>query len=484
MITDFLLYSAKEFPTKTALIFENSQINYFDLNQKALSLARTLKKNKPHVISLLLSNSIDFCISFFGILYSGNICHIIPTSISDFNLANQLKLTNPSIILSNSIFQKKLSRINLNAKYTFLDITTFDFKNNPVLDYESDTPTDSSLLALILFSAGTTSVPKAVKLSHNNIENTVNRVTNYLNITCNDIDVISLPLSHSFGLGCLNCIIKSGGTAILHKNTINMPNVISSIKNYQATSFASTPTTLQQIIDNHKSLFQNSIGSIRYLLTNSSPMPNELTNNLLEILDDKKLYTYYGLTEASRSTFHLFKKNDKRINSVGKPLPEVEIKIFTDSHECLPLEHGEIYIQGPHVSPGYLSNTSNKKNLHTDWLHTGDIGYFDNDGYLFLVGRKDDMINIGGEKVFPKEIEDIIGSMKEIEEVAVKGISDKLLGQIVQVYVVTKQEMSIKDQDIVTFCKGKLENYKIPRIFTYLSKLPKNEQGKLLRSKL
>jgi long-chain acyl-CoA synthetase len=263
-----------------------------------------------------------------------------------------------------------------------------------------------------------------------------------------------------------------------------MPNVISSIKNYQATSFASTPTTLQQIIDNHKSLFQNSIGSIRYLLTNSSPMPNELTNNLLEILDDKKLYTYYGLTEASRSTFHLFKKNDKRINSVGKPLPEVEIKIFTDSHECLSLEHGEIYIQGPHVSPGYLSNTSNKKNLHTDWLHTGDIGYFDNDGYLFLVGRKDDMINIGGEKVFPKEIEDIIGSMKEIEEVAVKGISDKLLGQIVQVYVVTKQEISIKDQDIVTFCKGKLENYKIPRIFTYLSKLPKNEQGKLLRSKL
>ena len=484
MITDFLFHSAKEFPTKTALIFENSQINYFDLNQKALSLARTLKKNKPHIISLLLSNSIDFCISFFGILYSGNICHIIPTSISDFNLANQLKLTNPSIILSNSIFQKKLSRINLNAKYTFLDITTFDFKNNPVLDYESDTPTDSSLLALILFSAGTTSVPKAVKLSHNNIENTVNRVTNYLNITSNDIDVISLPLSHSFGLGCLNCIIKSGGTAILHKNTINMPNVISSIKNYQATSFASTPTTFQQIIDNHKLLFQNSIGSIRYLLTNSSPMPNELTNNLLEILDDKKLYTYYGLTEASRSTFHLFKKNDKRINSVGKPLPEVKIKIFIDSRECLPLERGEIYIQGPHVSPGYLSNTSNKKNLHTDWLHTGDIGYFDNDGYLFLVGRKDDMINIGGEKVLPKEIEDIIGSMKEIDEVAVKGISDKLLGQIVQVYVVTKQEMSIKDEDIVTFCKGKLENYKIPRIFTYLSKLPKNEQGKLLRSKL
>jgi acyl-CoA synthetase (AMP-forming)/AMP-acid ligase II len=213
-------------------------------------------------------------------------------------------------------------------------------------------------------------------------------------------------------------------------------------------------------------------------------MPNELTNDILEILDDKKLYTYYGLTEASRSTFHLFKKNDKRINSVGKPLSEVQIKIFQDNHECVPLECGEIYIKGPHVSPGYLSNSSNTNNSHNDWLHTGDIGYFDNDGYLFLVGRKDDMINIGGEKVFPKEIEDIIGSMKEIDEVAVKGIPDKSLGQIVQAYVVPEQKISIKDQDIVTFCKGKLENYKIPRIFTYLSKLPKNEQGKILRSKL
>ena len=484
MITDFLLHSAKEFPTKTALIFEDSEINYFDLNQKALSLAHTLKKNKPHVVSLLLSNSIDFCISFFGILYSGNICHIIPTSISDTNLKNQLKLTNPTLIITNSIFQKKLSRINLIEEYPSLDISTFDFNQNSIAQHESDSSLNSSTIALILFSAGTTSIPKAVQLSHNNIENTVNRVTNYLNITSNDIDVISLPLSHSFGLGCLNCIIKSGGTAILHKNTINMPNVISSIKNYHATSFASTPTTFQKIIDNHKSLFQNSINSIRYLLTNSSPMPNELTNDILEILDDKKLYTYYGLTEASRSTFHLFKKNDKRINSVGKPLSEVQIKIFQDDHECVPLERGEIYIKGPHVSPGYLSNSSNTNNSQNDWLHTGDIGYFDNDGYLFLVGRKDDMINIGGEKVFPKEIEDIIGSMKEIDEVAVKGIPDKSLGQIVQAYVVPEQKISIKDQDIVTFCKGKLENYKIPRIFTYLSKLPKNEQGKILRSKL
>ena len=107
------------------------------------------------------------------------------------------------------------------------------------------------------------------------------------------------------------------------------------------------------------------------------------------------MYTYYGLTEASRSTFHLYKKQDDKINSVGKPLPGVTIKIIRNSNECAALEHGEICIQGNHVSQGYWKTIGNNQKFENNWLHTGDIGYFDKDGYLFLVGRKDDLINIG-----------------------------------------------------------------------------------------
>jgi acyl-CoA synthetase (AMP-forming)/AMP-acid ligase II len=213
-------------------------------------------------------------------------------------------------------------------------------------------------------------------------------------------------------------------------------------------------------------------------------MPNELTNNLLDILENKNLYTYYGLTEASRSTFHLYKKQDDKINSVGKPLPGVTIKIIRNSNECAALEHGEICIQGNHVSQGYWKTIGNNQKFENDWLHTGDIGYFDKDGYLFLVGRKDDLINIGGEKVFPKEIEDILKLMEKIDDVAVKGITDALLGQIVKAFIVTKNGVHLKDDEIYSFCKGKLENYKIPRIIKFLDKLPKNDQGKLLRNKL
>ena len=479
MITNFLKNSSDQYPTKTALIFENTKINYFELNQKSQLLAKSLLKINSNIVSILLPNSIDFCISYFAIMYSGKICHIIPTSISDSNLVTQINLTKSTTIISNSIFKKKLSRTNLLENCLFLDVESFDYKENesslPIVDLSSD--------AMILFSAGTTSNPKGVKLSHKNVMSTVNRVSDYLKISNNDLDVICLPLSHSFGLGCLNCIIRSGGTAVLHKNTLNISEIINSIKNYQATSFASTPTTFQNIIDNHKLLFQTSIESIRYLLTNSSPMQPTLTNSILEILDDKKLYTYYGLTEASRSTFHLYKKNDEKIKSVGKPLPEVTVKTFSNSHECVPMETGEICIKGSHVSSGYISNTV-KTQTSEEWLHTGDIGYFDNDGYLFLVGRKDDLINVGGEKVFPKEIEDVLINLQGIDEVAIKGISDESFGQIVKAFVVRKMGVNITDNDIFSFCRGKIENYKIPKIIEYLPTLPKNEQGKLLRHKL
>jgi long-chain acyl-CoA synthetase len=480
MITNFLLNSTEKFPTKSAIIFEDTKITYSDLTSKSFSLANFLKTNSSNIISLFLSNSIDFVISYFGILASGNICHIIPPSISDSNLIHQLKLINPSLIISNKILQKKLLRTKIIPNIKFLDIESFYFENTT----NFHTKNEPTSIAMILFSAGTTSIPKAVQLSHNNVENTVNRVSSFLKITENDLDVISLPLSHSFGLGCLNCIIKSGGTVILHKNTLNMPKVISSIKDYSATSFASTPTTFQQIMDNYKSEFQNSINSIRYILTNSSPMPNELTNDLLEILKNKKLYTYYGLTEASRSTFHLYKKHDDKINSVGKPLSGVTIKIIKNSNECKSLEHGEILIKGNHVSPGYWKHIQNEQKFENNWLHTGDIGYFDKDGYLFLVGRKDDLINVGGEKVFPKEIEDVLKQIDEIDDVAVKGIPDKLLGQIIKAYIVTKNGIELKDNEIYSFCKGKLENYKIPKTIEFLEKLPKNDQGKLLRNKL
>lgn len=479
MITEFLSSSAAKFPAKIALIFENTQISYSELNNKSKNLAKTLLDIESNVVSLLLPNSIDFCIAYFGILYSGKICHIIPTSISDSNLDSQLHLTSSSAIISNSVFKKKLSRANLLENQIFLDIELFsNEENNPSLPC-----VDSSQPAMILFSAGTTSNPKGVLLSHTNVKSTVERVSVFLNISHNDIDVICLPLSHSFGLGCLNCIIKCGGTAVVHKNTINLPKIIDSIKNYNATSFASTPTTFQNIVNNHKSLFHNSISSIRYLLTNSSPMPIKLINQLLEILDNKKLYTYYGLTEASRSTFHLYTKNDDKIKSVGKPLPEVTVKIFLDSKECKPMEHGEIFIQGPHVSLGYIKNTYEKK-IDDKWLHTGDIGYFDQDGYLFLVGRKDDLINVGGEKVFPKEIEDILITFDAIDEIAVKGILDESLGQIVKAFVVPKLGVKLTDNEIFSYCRGKLENYKIPMMIEYLTELPKNEQGKILRHKL
>ena len=312
MITNFLSASAEKFPTKTALIFENLDINYEDFNYKSKSLAVSLLDTDSEVVSLLLPNSIDFCIAYYGILYSGKICHIIPPSISDSNLETQLEITESSTIISNSVFQKKISRVNSNDNPSVFDIESFEYNTNssslPLI--EPDTK------AMILFSAGTTSAPKGVVLSHTNVQSTVNRVSNFLNISNSDIDVICLPLSHSFGLGCLNCIIKCGGTAVLHQNTINMPKILNSIKIFKATSFASTPTTFQNIIDNHKLLFSNSISSIRYLLTNSSPMPIKLVNELCTLTNNAP----FGKILMHEIDLHVYSESEQYQTLVEKYL--------------------------------------------------------------------------------------------------------------------------------------------------------------------
>jgi len=482
IIPDFLIETANNFPNKTAVVYDGIFFPYSDLLNKSNSIARSIKSksHKNSIVSLLLPNSVDFISAYFGILRSGNICHIISPSVSDESLNYQIKHIQPDVLISNNSQKKKLKRSGVSDRIKFLEVNSI---SNEELK-QIITNKDDSEIASIIFTSGTTSKPKAIKITHKNVASTTERIVNYLKISDKDIDVISLPLSHSFGLGCLHCIIKQGGTVILHRNTINLKEIILSIKKYSATSFAGVPTTLRMILDNYKNLFKNSITSLRYVLTNSAPMPREMIQELLSILNNKKLCTYYGLTEASRCTFHTYNDITFKIDSVGKPLPGIQITIVDNKKICKPFQKGEVNVRGTNVSPGYWNDLEADKKIQDGWLKTGDIGYFDDDGFLYLMGRTDDIINTGGEKVAPKEIEDVLYLLEEIQEAVVKGVSDRLLGQTVKAFIVLKDDTTITEKEIIQHCSKKLESYKIPRHIEYVKNIPKNEQGKILRNLL
>ena len=208
--------------------------------------------------------------------------------------------------------------------------------------------------------------------------------------------------------------------------------------------------------------------------------------SILEVMDlfpKANFYTYYGLTEASRSTFLLFNKNKNKLESVGKTAPGVEIKILDNNGKVISNDAmGEIFIKGDNVIKNYWNNTHADQSIEDGWLQTGDLGYFDSDNFLFLKSRKDDLINVGGEKFTSEEVELIIKEIPEISDVAVIGISNEIFGQLPVAFVVINKE--ITTAQIINHCSKKMERYKIPHKIFFLDALPKTDSGKIKRNSL
>ena len=334
----------------------------------------------------------------------------------------------------------------------------------------------------IIFTSGTTSKPKGVKLTHKNVLTATSNIVKMISLQPNDIEINSLSLSHSFGLGCLHAIFLQGATSLIFKNTINLNEILKKGKHENATGFVGVPTTFYQILNSFTELF-SSTSSIRYLLTNTSPMKKESILQIINLFPKANFYTYYGLTEASRSTFLLFNKNKNRLESVGKPAPGVEINILDDDGKPVSTNQtGEIFIKGDHVIKNYWNNSKADESIENRWLKTGDLGYFDSDGFLFLKSRKDDLINVGGEKFHPEEVELVIKEIPEILDVAVIGIPNDLFGQLPIAFVVPNNE--ITSTQIINNCSKKLERYKIPIKILFLDEIPKTDSGKIKRNTL
>ena len=332
----------------------------------------------------------------------------------------------------------------------------------------------------IIFTSGTTSKPKGVKLSHKNVLTATNNIAKMIGLQSGDIEINSLSLSHSFGLGCLHAIFLQGATSIIFKNTINLKEILKKGLSENATGFVGVPTTFYKILDSFDELF-SSIFSIRYLLTNTAPMKKESILEIMRLFPKANFYTYYGLTEASRSTFLLFNKNKNKINSVGKPAPGIEIKILDDNGKNLSTNQiGEITIKGDNVITNYWNNSKADNSINYGWLKTGDVGYLDSDGFLYLKSRKDDMLNVGGEKFTPEEVELVIKEIPEILDVGVIGIPNEHFGQVPIAFIVTNNKIS--SAYIIKQCNEKLERYKIPQKIIFLDNIPKTDSGKIQRN--
>lgn len=481
-ICDFIKKSASLYPDKTALIFEGQSLLYGDLNRRVDEFSGLLQQSRKQgdIIALLLPNSVEFIIAYFAILNAGCTVLLLPHNVSDEALLFQIQKTGAQSLITSRVLRDKVSRVGLTDKLELTFVEELPDKLPPYTQ-RSIGPDD---VALILFTSGTTTTPKGVRLLHRNVVAATRNIVSFLGFTPNDIDVNISALSHSFGLGHVHCVFSTSGTEILFRDAVNLRKILDTIVEAEATTFGAVPAILTMLMEHYKNDLAQCSNYLRFVQTNTSQLDPLFIQQILDTMPHTDFCYYYGLTEASRATFINFRKHPNKLGSVGQPTASnVEIRIVDESGVGLESgQIGEIAVKGDMVISEYFENAEASKRIKDEFLLTGDAGYLDNDGFLYFTGRKDDIINVAGEKVNPEEIEAVIKVVPGVLDVAVVGVKDNLLGEVPKAYVVAATGLSV--ESIMNACKRRLERFKVPKTIEMVQEIPKTSNGKIRRNVL
>ena len=345
---------------------------------------------------------------------------------------------------------------------------------------------DPATLALILYTSGTTGAPKGVMLSHANLLANAEAVVAYLKLVPEDRVLSVLPFYYAYGESVLHTHLISGACVVLAPNLLFPHLVLKVLAQERATGFSGVPSTFALLLQ-HVVLGEHDLSSLRYLTQAGGAMSPALTQRLREALPHPLLFVMYGQTEAtSRISWLPPHKLDEKLGSVGIPVQGLEWKILGDDHTpAAQGEAGEVWVRGDNVMLGYWMNPeATAAVLQDGWLRTGDMGCLDADGYLFLQGRRSDMIKTGAHRVHPTDVEEVIADIPGISEVAVVGVDDEVLGQVIKAFVVATSLPPRAEDRIKAHCRTRLASYKIPRHIVFVDALPRTASGKVRRIQL
>jgi long-chain acyl-CoA synthetase len=341
------------------------------------------------------------------------------------------------------------------------------------------TPDDT---AVILYTSGTTGNPKGVLLTHKNLySNAENSAKHHETERGTTLGV--LPLAHVYGLTVSNVCLLTGSSIVVFPN-FDIKEVFKAIEKYQVRSFSAVPAMIHAMVS-YPQAGDYDTSSLESVGSGSAPLPVALLH-AFEKKFGAKVYEGYGLSEAAPVVTAHRKGMEIKPGSVGIPIPGVEVKIVDESGEEVPPgEVGELIVRGDNVTPGYYQNAEESQRVLKDsWLYTGDMARVDDEGYLYIVDRKKDLIIRGGFNLYPRDVEEILNAHEDVEEVAVVGIPDERMGEEMVACVVKKPGTSVTEEELIRYCQEHLAKNKTPRRVVFLESLPRNGVGKILKTHL
>jgi len=540
LVQDFLQDSAARTPDKVALIFQGRRLTYQEVDAQANRLAQALLDQgvqRGDRVAIYLPNSVEAVVAIFAVLKAGAVFSVINhttkldklvyilndcqatgliTQARRLRMLEELQDRVPSlksVVLCGQEAGKAMEdrmrhseersracpepcpersrRDSRRKESRFLnEFLAFEALQQT---YPDQLPPQNCIdvdLACLIYTSGTTGEPKGVMSAHYNVVAAASSIIQYLENVPEDIVINVLPLSFDYGLYQLLMTFKFGGTLVLEKSFAYPAAVLKLMEKEQVTGFPGVPTIFAILLQMDLSKYD--LSNLRYITNTAAALPPSHILQLRLKFPWATLYSMYGLTECKRVSYLPPEELYRRPGSVGIAIPNTEVWIVDeDGNRVGPGVVGELVVRGSHVMRGYWEKPEETVQRYRPGpipgervLYTGDLFKVDEEGFLYFVARKDDIIKSRGEKVSPKEVENVLYSLDGVVEAAVVGVSDEILSEAIKAFIVRRDDNTLTERDVLRHCTQHLEDLMVPKYVEFRSELPKTTSGKIKKTDL
>ena len=472
-IFEILVNHSKTIPDKTAIIDDKGSYSYKNLIEKIFSIMNWLKDNGVLEQDRVLLEAIptfEYVATYFAIHGIGAI--VVPIDKDNKTKNWTIDYIQPKILI-------KIDDIE-------------NFKNINVIFKEQSFnnikyPTED-MIADILFTSGTTNKPKGVMLTHKNIKVGAENVIEGTKMTIDDIELVGLPICHAQALGSLRALMYTGATVVLQDGFASIKETNDNLVKYNCTGIGLNPTIVRIFKEMSKNRLDLLFKNIRFMEIGTAPLSLYLRKYLIEMLPNVSICITYGITETPRIIYFDLNKHKDKILSAGKPMKQVKVYVLDEDDDIIQSSKnniGEIVIAGEMNMKGYYNNQeATNEVLKNGYYYTNDIGYLDEDGFLYLTGRKNDLLNVGGNKFGTLDIENQASLYELINECSCIGVKDEIFGEVPVLFYTTLNNIEVDENEMKKYLSKNLESYKIPKKIIKIDSLPKNYMGKVDKNKL